>query len=343
MRVTIKDVAKEARVSIATVSRVFNGYTDISEATKNRIMKIAKEMDYLPNTAARSLASKTQVTIALILNDFEMNRKSTMAMEVLSGVYDYTEEHQIEFVFFATSRIKQGKKSFREFCNEKAITGAVVQGLKVNDPYYKEILESQLPVALIDMWADKESICSISIDNVKASTEAVAYLIDQGHQHIGMINGRREAAVSIDRETGYVNALKKHQIPLTENYVQYANFNEKIAVEIARDLLINQPQLTALFCASDLMAIGAMKAVGELGLSIPEDISIIGFDDIILNEYLVPKLSSISQNMEKIGYEAAKNVYKLIKKEVAERQVYIEHGLIIRESVGPAVKKLRSM
>ncbi len=334
MRVTIKDVAEAAGVSPATVSRVFNGYTDISAETKEKIIEIAKEMNYLPNAAARSLSSKKQITLGLVLNDLEISRKNTMVMEVLTGVYNYTEEENIDFVFLATSTIKQNKKSFREFINEKGISGAVVQGLKMNDPYFKEIESANFPVALIDMVALGENVCNISIDNEKASEEAVQALIHHGHSHIGMINGRREAYVSVEREAGYIQALKKNNIDLNQEYVQYANFSEKISVEITRDLLTNNPEITALFCASDLMAIGAMKAISELGLTVPEDISIIGFDDIVLNEFLTPKLSSVSQNMEIIGYEAARRTHQMIQGKEVDKQVYIQHDVMIRESVG---------
>lgn len=334
MRVTIKDVAEAAGVSPATVSRVFNGYTDISDETKDKIMEIAKQMNYLPNAAARSLSSKKQITLGLVLNDLEISRKNTMIMEVLTGVYNYTDQENIDFVFLATSTMKQNKKSFREFINEKGISGAVVQGLKMNDPYFKEIETANFPVALIDMVASGENVCNVSIDNEKASVEAIQLLIDKGHRHIGMINGRREAYVSVEREAGYIKALKHNEIELNQEYVQYANFSEKISVEITRDLLINNPEITAIFCASDLMAIGAMKAVSELDLSIPEDISIIGFDDIVLNEFVTPKLSSISQNMEVIGYEAARKAHQMIKGEKIEKQVSIQHEVIIRESVG---------
>lgn len=334
MRVTIKDVAEAAGVSPATVSRVFNGYTDISEETKEKIMDIAKKMNYLPNAAARSLSSKKQITLGLVLNDLEISRKNTMVMEVLTGVYNYTDQENIDFVFLATSTMKQNKKSFREFINEKGISGAVVQGLKMNDPYFKEIEDANFPVALIDMVSSADNVCNVSIDNEKASEEAIQVLIDKGHKSIGMINGRREAYVSVEREAGYIKALKNNHLELNQEYVQYANFSEKISVEITRDLLTNHPEITALFCASDLMAIGAMKAISELGMSIPEDISIIGFDDIVLNEFLTPKLSSISQNMEIIGYEAARRAHQMIQGKKIESQIHIQHDVIIRESVG---------
>lgn len=339
MRVTIKDVAERAGVSITTVSRVFNGYTDISEKTKKRILEIANEMNYTPNMAARTLSSKSQKTIALILNDLELNRKTTMPMEVLSGVYQFTEDTEIEFVFFATTSIKQKNKTFQQFCNEKNITGAIIQGLRVDDQYYKEIYKSDVPVVLIDVDADSQKIGSASIDNIAAAQEAVEYLIKLGHEKIGMINGRREATVSMEREAGYLQALKKNGLPFVQDYVQYANFNEDIAAAMVTDMIERHDEVTALFCASDLMAIGAMKTIQKMGLSVPEDISIIGFDDIILAQYLSPTLSSVSQDMKLIGYEAANLLNKLMMDvEQVEHRIFVPHKLVIRNSVSQVKK-----
>lgn len=335
MRVTIKDVAERAGVSITTVSRVFNGYTDISEKTKARITRIAQEMNYTPNAAARTLSSKKQKTIALILNDLELNRKTTMSMEVLSGVYQFTEDEDIEFVFFATTSLKQKEKNFQQFCNEKNITGAVIQGLRVDDQYYKEIFHSQIPVVLIDIDINLENIGSASIDNIQAAREAVEYLIQLGHTNIAMLNGRREATVSMEREAGYLQALKKNNLPFVQDYVQYANFSEEIAGAITQDIIQRHSEVTAIFCASDLMAIGAMKTIQSVGLSVPEDISIIGFDDIVLTQYLSPTLSSVTQDMKLIGYEAAKLLNKLMVGEKTSHRIFVPHELKIRGSVGP--------
>lgn len=336
MKVTIKDVAHRANVSIATVSRVFNGYTDISEATKKRVMAIAQEMDYSPNMAARTLSSKSQKTIALILNELNISRKSTMPMEVLSGVYKYTESSNCEFVFYGTSDTKQKEKSFRQFCNEHNITGVVMQGLKVTDPYYKELSKTKIPTVVIDMEIDNNRVGSVSIDNEWAAKEAVDYLIEIGHQEIAMLNGSLEANVSIQREIGYRMSLQEHGIPCVEEYIQYANFNEETAYQTIKELIPNHPEITAIFSASDIMAIGALRAANDLGLKVPEDLSIIGFDDIVLTNYIQPKLSSVAQDMEKIGYKAAELLDELISnKETLANHLFVEHELIIRDSVAP--------
>ncbi|MGX7148420.1 LacI family DNA-binding transcriptional regulator [Enterococcus ureasiticus] len=335
MRATIRDVAKTAGVSIATVSKVFNGYTDVNEETKEKIFEVAKRLDYTPNMAARTLSSKKQQTIALILNELNFNRKSTMPMEVLNGVYKFTEQSDFEFVFYGTSTEKQESKTFRQFCNEHNITGAVIQGLKMTDPYYYEIQETSLPTVLIDVVVDNPAIGTVAIDSEAASLEAVNYLISQGHQNIGMINGSRDANVSILREQGYRKALEENAISVNEAYVQYANFDEEITFLITKNLLSNHKEVSALFCASDIMAIGAMRAVKDMGKRVPEDISIIGFDDIILASYVTPRLTTVAQDMEEIGYEAAKLLTEIINKEDQNNSIrrIIPYEIEYRESV----------
>lgn len=335
MRATIRDVAKAAKVSIATVSKVFNGYDDINQETKTKILEIAKELDYTPNMAARTLSSKRQQTIALILNELNFTRKSTIPMEVLNGVYKFTEESDFEFVFYGTSTEKQQQKTFRQFCNEHNITGAIVQGLKMTDPYYQEIEATSLPTVLIDIKMANPKVGTVSIDNQLAAFEAVEHLIKQNHQKIGMINGSRDANVSVLRESGYRKALEKNGLLVNEGYLQYANFEEDIAFLITKNLLNNHKEITALFCASDVMAIGAMRGIKEMGLSVPEDISIIGFDDIILASYVTPTLTSVAQDMELIGFEAAKLLAEIINQKSGneKNQRTIAHKIKHRESV----------
>lgn len=336
MRATIRDVAKAAGVSIATVSKVFNGYSDINHDTKEKILEVAKQLDYTPNMAARTLSSKKQQTIALILNELNFNRKSTMPMEVLNGVYTFTEQSDYEFVFYGTSTEKQQDKTFHQFCNEHNITGAVIQGLKMSDPYYEEIQETRLPTVLIDIVMENANVGTVSIDNEAAAFEAVSYLISKNHEKIGMINGSRDANVSILREAGYRRALEEQGIVINEAYIQYANFEEDIAFLITKNLLSNHKEITALFCASDVMAIGAMRAVKDMGLQVSEDISIVGFDDIILSSYVSPALTSVAQDMEKIGFEAAKLLTEIINHDLKNNDNHrmVPHEMKYRESVG---------
>ncbi|WP_027108708.1 LacI family DNA-binding transcriptional regulator [Lacticigenium naphthae] len=332
-KITIKDVAKQAGVSIGTVSRVFNGYTDIGEATKQKVLRIADELEYTPNLSARSLSSKKKRNIALLLNNLELNNKANLSMDILSGVYQYTQETDFEFFLIPITTEQQKEKSLQKFLNERDISGAVIQGLKTDDPYIKEIEKSSIPIVLVDIEIAGDHVGSVSVDNEQAAYEAVEHLLSLGHEHIALMNGRKEAKVTVNREAGYRKALKERQIEVRQELIQYANFSEDIAQMMALDLLKNYPDLTAFFCASDIMAIGVMKAIKETGKTIPEDISVVGFDDITLAQYLTPPLSTVTQNMKDIGYQAATLLSRFILNEEIERQhIFVPHVLTIRET-----------
>lgn len=332
--VTIKDVAKKAGVSIGTVSRVFNGYPDISENTKKRIFKIARDIGYSPNIAARTLSSKRQKTIALIFNDLVYTPKTTMPMSILNGVYDYTQTKGLEFAFYAVTTQKQKQKSFEQFCSERNVTGVIMQGLHVTDPYYEQLKTTEIPTVLVDMYVDNPHVGSVSTDNVAAAKEAVSMLIKAGRKNIDMMNGSYNAAVSVLRERGYHEALEAAELPLNSSLIQYANYDEQIANLMAKQIIQQDSTIDAFFCASDLMALGVIKAIQDLGKQVPEDIAVVGFDGIELGEYVTPSLSSVAQQPYQFGQEAGKLVEYLIDHPTPKKSIirYVPYKLIVRDS-----------
>ncbi|MFC6165024.1 LacI family DNA-binding transcriptional regulator [Lactiplantibacillus dongliensis] len=332
--VTIKDVAKQAGVSIGTVSRVFNGYPDISESTRKRIFKIAKDVGYSPNLAARTLSSKRQKTIALIFNDLVYTPKTTMPMSILNGVYDYTQSKGIEFAFYAVTTQKQKQKSFEQFCSERNVSGVILQGLHVTDPYYEQLKTTKIPTVLIDMYVDNPYVGSVSTDNVAAAKDAVSSLIKSGRKNIDMMNGSYNATVSVWREQGYHEALEAAELPPNSSLIQYANYDEQIARLMAKQVIEQDSTIDAFFCASDLMALGVIKAAQELNKRIPEDIAVMGFDGIELGEYVTPSLSTVSQQPYQFGQEAGKLVMELIDKPTLDHVLirHVPYKVITRES-----------
>lgn len=330
----IKDVAKAAGVSPGTVSRVFNNYSDISEATRKKVLEVARELNYVPNAAARTLSSKRTKKIAMIFSEFQLNQKNAIPLEMLSGVHDAASELGVEFVLLLISKKEQEEKQFATLCAENNITGCVIQGLDLVDPYYQQIQKSSIPTVLIDLSFESENSYSVSIDNYKASYEATEYLYEQGHRKIGMIAGKTTAMVSNIREAGYRDACKKLGIKLKKNSIGYAEFDEEIAYSMTEEYIKNNPEITAIFCASDLMAIGLMQKLQELGYRVPEDISVFGFDNLFVSNYVVPSLTTVQQNMYQIGKEAGIIANKLMNNEyVANKKTYVPHEFIYRNSV----------
>lgn len=330
---TIKDIAKRVGVSVTTVSRALNGYHDVNQNTKKKIIEAAKELQYTPNAVARTLVTKKSNTIGLIVS--ELNRssaKDNFTFEVLSGINNATAENDYDMVLFSTDPVRQETKSYSQLCIERGVDGAILQGIRTDDPYLHEVLESNIPCVLIDIPISSESVGYVATDNVLGAKRAVDHLIQLGHQHIGMINGHEHAYVSKERLNGYKAALNEAQLPFNSSRVANGEFLEEEGEKAAYKLLLHSPEITALFCASDLMAFGAIKAAQKLNLSIPRDLSIIGYDDIILSQYITPKLTTISQDKFQMGYRAAELLISMLKGENQSQISILPTELKIRDT-----------
>jgi LacI family transcriptional regulator len=333
---TIKDLAKVAGVSITTVSRALNGYSDVSEKTRSRIKKLAQEMSYRPNAQAQSLVLKKTHTIGVIMSEIKSsNAKDAFAFEVLCGINDRASELNYEILLFSTNPKKQLKKSYSDLCMERNVDGAILRGLRVNDPYLKEVVhQSHFPCVLIDIPLAGEWVGHVTTDNVNGAKEAVNHLIQLGHRHIAMINGYDEAAVSHERLSGYLLALQGGEIPYDPALVLDGRFSEEGGMEAMNQILDTHPEVTAVFCASDLMALGAMKALEHRGRKIPESMSIVGYDDISIASYCSPGLTTVHQEKYELGYQAAQLLIDMLEGRKVRHKVMLTNQLIVRGSTG---------
>lgn len=338
-KTSIKDVAREAGVSITTVSRALNGYSDVSEKTRARILETVERLNYAPDASARSLGGKADVTIALLMSEMREKDENGFVYGLTSGLFQKCNEHGCEFVLLATSTARQEKMSFLQLCKRKNLSGVFVTGLKTDDPYYKEILKSSIPCAIFDMNVSGKNKCKVTIDNVTAAKEAVSHLIGLGHKEIGMLNGSITADVCGERYSGYVSALLEAKIPLKLDYMVYCDFMEDIAFEKTQELLKLHPQITALFCISDMMAIGAIRGIEAMGLRVPEDISVMGFDDIPIAGYVYKGISTVRQRPSMMGREGGEAIWRMIQGETVEREIILPYELIIRGTTCPVKKE----
>lgn len=338
-KISIKDVANEVGVSITTVSRALNGYSDVSEKTREKIQEAVERLNYAPDINARSLGGKADTTIALLTSELREKDENGFVYGLIKGLFEQCSEQGCEFMLLATDKAKQEKLSFLQLCKKKNLSGVVVTGLRKDDLYYMEILKSEIPCALIDMKVSGKKKCNITIDNVSAAKEAVKYLIQLGHREIGMINGQKLADVSGERYSGYVSALLEEKIPLKLDYTIYCDFIEDTAYEKTKELLNRYPQITALFCASDMMAIGAIRAAEDMGMQVPEDLSVLGFDDIPIAQYVYKGVSTVRQCPSMMGREGGRVVWRMIQGERVEEEVVLPHELLIRSTTGKAPVK----
>jgi LacI family transcriptional regulator len=330
---TIKDIARVAGVSVTTVSRALNGYSDVNEDTRRKIAEVAKELNYSPNSIARSLVMKKSKTIGLLVSGFTKESvKDNFIVEVLAGINEFVSGADYDLVLFNTNSSKQREKTYTQLCRERRVDGVIIQGIRTDDPYLHEVVESDIPCVLIDIPLESGNVSHVTTDNVLGAEKAVQHLLDNGHKNIGMINGHEFAFVSQQRLEGYKNALQGAQVELNTKYVVNGEFTEESGMRAANALLTSHPEITALFCASDLMAIGAMSAAKELKLQVPEKLSIVGYDDILLASYVSPKLTTIQQNKFQLGYEGARLLLDLLSNQSKTHRMVLETKLIKRES-----------
>lgn len=259
--------------------------------------------------------------------------KDNIAFEILCGINDRSGELNYDLVLFSTTSQKQRMKSYKSLCMERGVDGVIIMGLRLNDPYLQEILNSSIPCVLIDIPLEGKRVGYVSADNMNGAFHATQYLIHKGHQRIGMINGHAQASVSIERLEGFRKALEKHQIGFKENLIADGAFSEEGGTQAAIQLLTRHPDLTAIFCASDLMAIGAMQGIKHLGRRVPKDVSIIGFDDITISAYCSPSLTTMQQSKYEMGYYAAQMLIDMLEGRNVNTHVTLHSQLVERESV----------
>ncbi|UIR28772.1 LacI family transcriptional regulator [Priestia flexa] len=330
---TIKDIAKVAGVSITTVSRALNGYSDVNEKTRQKIINVAKKLNYSPNTLARGLVMQKSKTIGLLVSGISRESvKDNFTFEVLCGVNERASLLGYDLILFNTNTTKQREKTYTQLCKERRVDGAIIQGIKKDDPYLTEVLESNIPCVLVDIPIRSNLVGYVTTDNKLGAKKAVEHLVQLGHVHIGMVNGSEDAFVSQERLRGYLDTLEEHGIDIRENWIVNGEFEEAVAEQQAYELLKNNEEITSLFCASDLMALGALKACKRLGRSVPDQISIVGYDNIVLAAYSSPQLTTVGQEVYQIGYEAADLLIEILENRSTNMERYLETELIIRET-----------
>lgn len=330
---TIKDIAKAAGVSVTTVSRALNGYSDVNEKTRQKISRIAKELNYSPNTLARGLVMKKSRTIGMLVSGMDrVSPKDNFTFEVLSGVNECISERDYDLVLFSTTTTKQREKTYSQLCRERRVDGVILQGMKIDDPYLKEVVESDIPCMLIDIPIESNSVGYVTTDNVLGAKRAVQHLIDLGHTKIALINGHDQAYVSKQRLKGYLDALMEAKLEVKEDWIISGDFSEEKAELVTEKLLKEHPEISAVFCASDLMALGAMKSAKAAGIHVPEGLSVIGYDNILLAAYSNPALTTIAQNKFELGYQAANSLIDMLEEKSGSNVIILKTDLIIRES-----------
>ncbi len=331
MPITIRDVAKAAGVSITTVSRALNGYSDVGEKTRRKVALVAQELNYRPNAVARSLVMNETKTIGLLVSELTKDRVGHFFMfRVMHGMHDRLAELGYDLILFSTTTARQRLVSYLDFCMQRRVDGVIVMGIRLDDPYIQEVVDSPLSSVVIDLPLLSERCGYVMTDNVYGIKLAIRHLVEKGHTKIGFVNGYSQAAVSRERKRGYEEGMVQTGLGLDETLMHEADFTLPGGADGLQLLLQVHPDLTAIVFASDLMAIGGLRRAGELGIPVPERLAIVGFDDIELAEFSTPPLTTIRQKRLEMGMRAAEMVVATIKRQTAPQGILLAPELVVR-------------
>ena len=297
---TMKDVALKAKVSTATVSRALMNPDKVSQATRNRVEKAAREVGYLPQPMGRNVKRNESRTILVIVPDI----CDPFFSEIIRGIEVTAANHGYLVLIGDCAHQNQQEKTFIDLIITKQIDGMLLLGSRL--PFDASIEEQRNlpPMVMANEFAPELELPTVHIDNLTATFDAVNYLYEQGHKRIGCIAGPEEMPLCHYRLQGYVQALRRCGIMVDPQYIARGDFTFEAGSRAMQQLLDLPQPPTAVFCHSDVMALGALSQAKRQGLKVPEDLSIIGFDNIDLTQFCDPPLTTIAQPRYEIGREA---------------------------------------
>ena len=334
---TIKEIAKAADVSSMTVSRALNRDSGVREETRKRIVKIAEKLNYRPNRIARALVSKRSNLISLIVPDI----KNQFFAELARGIEDKAREYGIHIIFSSTDN-KPGKlKNYIHCMMETGVDGFILASVRLREPIVEELVQQRFPVVLVNRKLAGESVNYVVIDNFKGAYLITEHLIKCGYRKIGIIMGSSEMSTGRDRMEGYLKALSDYNLPLQKEYVIEGTFARNTGYEGARRLLALKDRPDAIFAGSDYFALGVFDATHEVGVNIPEDIALAGFDDTEFSAHTRIGLTTVSRRKYEMGSMGFQILISLIEREEKDyvNRIVLEPRLIIRESCGFNLRK----
>lgn len=336
MAVSIRDIAREAGVTVGTVSHALNNYPDVSPTTRERIVETAQRLGYHPNQMARNLSSKHNHNIALVLSGFlEEELINDFDALLMKGCFHYTVNNDVEMSIQVINTKIQTEKSFEQLCYEHNIAGAILMGLRTNDPYCELLAKSKYPCVTIDIEVPGPNVSCVMMDDIKAFDELTQYLIDMGHRKIVVVHGRKLAMVSMQRLVGAYQAMQRNGLELPRDNIIYTNFGREEARDGVKEYFrTHSPDsATAFLCMSDMLAIGTIEGLKELGYKVPKDYSVVGFDGLEVTNYTDPAITTIDQNIQQKGYEATRLLCDMIRGKRKAQRLVLPHTLTVRDSV----------
>lgn len=326
---TMKDIARIAQVSTSTVSHVINNTGYVSDAMRERIMKVVKELNYRPSVLARSLKIKQTKTLGMLVTA----TNNPFFAEVVSGVEQYCNQHDYNLIISSLDGNEERLEQNIQTLIQKQVDGLLLMYSDSRHSFLKQ-LDVALPMVIMDWWPT-----ALSADKIYENSELGAYLatkclIEQGHKEIAIITGNLNKSLAQNRLQGYKKALNEHQLAIRDEWIIESHFDFEGGVEGMKKLLQAGKRPTAVFACSDTIAVGVYQVAWQNGLRIPQDLSVIGYDDITLAQYLAPPLTTIHQPKAELGKLAVETLLERIKNpHKSEQSILLEPKLIWRDSI----------
>jgi LacI family transcriptional regulator len=326
-------------VSVATVSRVLNDYDDVSATTRERVLKLAEELEYTPTAAARSLVTKRSYVVGVVLSTGvdHPDIQHPFFQEVLVGLKRRLGAGGYDLLLLANEESGNafGTHSYLQRCRHHRVDGVVLMGAEAGEPDVQKLARSTIPCVAVDLDLVGRRTGFVISDNARGAGLAIEHLHDLGHDRIATINGPTQTRVGMDRLMGYRQALERLGLPYRDDYVRDGDFYFESGSLAMHELLSLPEPPTAVFAASDLMAAGAIRAVEQAGLAVPADIAVVGFDDIQLAAMMQPALTTIRQNKLGLGSAAAEALLRMIERDGAPPPgITLPVELVVRASSG---------
>jgi LacI family transcriptional regulator len=328
---TIKDVAREAGVSIATVSRVFNNIGPVDEETRKHVRQVARQLKYIPNALGRSLSTKRTDAIGLLLPDLF----GEFFSEVLRGSDQTAQQSQYHLVV-SSSHNSKGEIQAALTMMRGRVDGLVIMSPHIDAETLDEYLPQTLPVVLLNCYVESNGFDSLNIDNFGGAYQMVKHLLGHGHKRIAIIQGIEKNFDAAERLRGYRFAMQENNGQLDPHLEIPGNFSEASGYDAVKHLLAIASRPTAIFACNDSMAIGALSALRDHGIQVPEEIALTGFDDVPIAPYLTPSLTSVQVGIHNLGVRAIETAIHAVRNKNAHRkqQMLLQTKLSLRQSCG---------
>ncbi len=331
---TLEDIARQAGVSRSTVSRVVNDHTNVREDVRKRVLEVIQSTGYHPNAAARTLVSQRSWMIGLVLpRSVSSFFTDPYFPRLTRGIAQACNQYNYTLGLFLVSSTEDEDKIFPRVSRTGLLDGILVQSGQVGDQLIERLVNSSVPLVIVGRPVHIDKVSYIDVDNANAACNAVSHLIRLGRKRVGTITGPMNTTVGIDRQAGYVRALTERGLMVDDSLIAEGDFTEAGAYYAMQRLMPAKPD--AVFAASDTMALGTMRAVREAGLRIPEDIALVGFDDLPLAALSDPPLTTVRQPVSQFGLKAVEILIDLVENGIEPaRRFIMDTELVVRDSCG---------